>query len=54
MLWCTVTETIVREIHELKDNSLLESIDSENTGKHLRLFYNYGSMSQWKTVAIGC
>ena len=38
-------ETIVRKIHELKDNSLRELIDSENTGKHLRLFYNYSSLT---------
>ena len=39
------TETIFREIHELKDNSLRGLIHSENTGKHLQSCYNYGSMT---------
>ena len=38
-------QTIFWEIHELKDNSLRGLIDSENTGKHLQSFYNYGSMT---------
>ena len=45
MLRCMGTETIFQEIHELKDNSCQELIDSKNTGKHLRLFYNYCSMT---------
>ena len=38
-------DNISGNLHELKNNSLQELIDSENTGKHLRLFYNYGSMT---------
>ena len=34
-------QTILREIYELNVNSFRELIDSENTEKHLRLFYNY-------------